>query len=81
MARTHVILDDDVIAAIDEMVGQRGRSRFLEAAAREKLDRVKLEQALSSTAGILKAGDYPEFNDQESINEWVRVQRRSEEAS
>lgn len=78
MARIHVTLDDALMAAIDKLVGQRGRSRFLEAAAREKLDRVKLEQALSSTAGILKASDYPEFKDQESVNEWVRLQRRSE---
>ena len=31
MARTHVILSDEVIAAIDERVGERGRSKFLEA--------------------------------------------------
>jgi metal-responsive CopG/Arc/MetJ family transcriptional regulator len=81
MARTHVILDDEVIEAIDELVGQRGRSRFLEEAAREKLERVELEKALASTAGILKAKDYPEFKDQRAINEWVRAQRRTEEAS
>jgi metal-responsive CopG/Arc/MetJ family transcriptional regulator len=81
MARTHVILDDEVIEAIDELVGQRGRSRFLEEAAREKLERVELEKALDSTAGILKGKDYPEFKDQRSINEWVRAQRRTEEAS
>lgn len=81
MARTHVILDDEVLAEIDKIVGQRGRSRFLEEAAREKLERLELEQALVPTAGILKDKDYPEFKDQESINEWVRAQRRTEEAS
>jgi len=81
MARTHVILDDDVIEAIDKLVGQRGRSRFLEEAAREKLERVELDKALVSTAGILKDKDYPEFKDQAAINGWVRAQRRTEEAS
>jgi metal-responsive CopG/Arc/MetJ family transcriptional regulator len=81
MARTHVILDDDIIDAIDQVVGQRGRSRFLEQAAKEKLQRLALEKALVSTAGILKAEDYPEFKDQASINDWVRAQRRTEEAS
>ncbi|MDQ6909602.1 MAG: ribbon-helix-helix domain-containing protein [Actinomycetota bacterium] len=81
MARTHVILNDEVIDAIDKLVGERGRSRFLEEAAREKLERVELEKALASTAGILKSKDYPEFTDQASINEWVRAQRRTEEAS
>ena len=79
MARTHVMLDDDVMEAIDQLVGQRGRSRFLEEAAREKLERLKLEKALASTAGILKEKEYPEFKDQASINEWVRAQRRTED--
>ena len=81
MARTHVILGDDVIEAIDQLVGQRGRSRFLELAAREKLERLELDKALLATAGILKDKDYPQFKDQASINGWVRSQRRTEEAS
>jgi hypothetical protein len=81
MARTHVVLDDEVIEAIDSLVGHRGRSRFLEEAAREKLERVELERALTSTSGILKDRDYPEFKDQAAINEWVRGQRRTEEVS
>jgi metal-responsive CopG/Arc/MetJ family transcriptional regulator len=79
MARTHVILSDEVIGAIDERVGERGRSRFLEQAAREKLERLELDEALVSVAGIVNERDYPEFADQTSINEWVRAQRRTEE--
>lgn len=81
MARTHVILGDEVVEAIDQLVGQRGRSRFLDQAAREKLERLELEHALASTAGVLKSKDYPQFGDQASINEWVRAQRRTEEVS
>jgi hypothetical protein len=81
MARTHVVLDDDLVDAIDALVGQRGRSRFLEHAAREKLHRLELEAALVTTAGVVRSDDYPEFADQASINEWVRAQRRSEAAS
>jgi hypothetical protein len=77
VARTHVIIGDGVIEAIDRLVGQRGRSRFLEEAACEKLERIELDKALVSTAGILKDKDYPEFKDQRSINEWVRAQRRN----
>lgn len=54
MARTHVILDDEVLAAIDGKVGQRGRSRFLEEAAKEKLERIDLEAAIRNGSGILK---------------------------
>ncbi len=80
MARTHVILGDEVIEAIDKVVGQRGRSRFLEQAAREKLDRMELERVIRDGAGSLKEKDYPHWRDQPSINEWVRAQRRTEAA-
>jgi metal-responsive CopG/Arc/MetJ family transcriptional regulator len=81
MARTHVILSDDLISAIDKRFGERGRSRFLETAAREKLERLELDDALVSVAGVISAQDHPEFTDQTSINEWVRAQRRTEDAS
>lgn len=81
MGRTHVILDDEVMSAIDKLVGHRGRSRFLEAAAREKLERSELDRALESSAAIVTSEAYPEFKDQTTINRWVRSQRRSEEVS
>jgi hypothetical protein len=81
VARTHVILSDDLIEAIDKRFGERDRSRFLEEAAREKLERLELGEALVSVAGVVREQDYPEFADQRSINEWVRAQRRTEEAS
>lgn len=80
MARTHVVLSDEVVAAIDERVGERGRSRFLEQAAREKLERMDQEAAIREGAGILKKRDYPHWRDQDAINEWVRTQRGTEEA-
>ncbi len=76
MARTHVILDDELLTAIDEQVGQRGRSRFLEEAAREKLERIELEDAIRQGAGLLKDEDYPHWRDTESIQKWVRTSRR-----
>lgn len=78
MARTHVILDDELVKAIDEQVGQRGRSRFLEDAAREKLERLELEAAIREGAGVLRDKDYPHWRDTESVKEWVRTSRRGE---
>ncbi len=78
MARTHVILDDEVLEAIDDKVGQRGRSRFLEEAAREKLERIALEEAIRTGAGLLKDEDYPHWRDTTSVQEWVRASRRGE---
>lgn len=76
MARTHVILDDRVLAAIDEVAGERGRSAFLEGAAREKLQRLQLLHALDETAGLLDIGNHPEWRDREATAHWVREQRR-----
>jgi len=78
MARTHVILSDEVITAIDERVGERARSRFLEEAAREKLERLELEAAIREGSGVLKDGDYPHWRDTESAQAWVRRSRRGE---
>ena len=78
MARTHVVLSDEVIDAIDERVGERGRSRFLEEAAREKLERLELEAAIRQGSGLLKDKDYPHWRDTESVKEWVRTSRRGE---
>ena len=78
MARTHVILSDEVIAAIDDRVGERGRSRFLEEAAREKLERLEIEAAIRDGAGLLKEKDYPHWRDTSTVQEWVRTSRRGE---
>lgn len=76
MARTHVVISDDLLSAIDDVVGERGRSRFLEQAAREKLDRLALEGALRATAGIAKGKRYEHWRDREAVAEWVRRGRR-----
>lgn len=78
MTRTHMILSDDVIAAIDGRVGERGRSRFLEGAAREKLERLELEAAIRDGAGLLKDKDYPHWRETSTVQEWVRASRRRE---
>lgn len=78
MARTHVILPDEVISAIDERVGERGRSRFLEEAARDRLERLELEAAIREGSGVLKEKDYPHWRDTDAVKEWVRASRRGE---
>ncbi len=81
MARTHVVMSDEVLAAVDEVVGKRGRSRFLEAAAREKLDRLALVESLEATAGIAGGSAYRHWRDRRSAAAWVRKTRRTERPS
>ena len=59
MARTHVVIADEVVDAMDRLVGARGRSRFLEEAAREKLARLELEAALEETSNTVSSAATP----------------------
>lgn len=72
MGRTHVVIADEVLKKVDEVAGGRGRSRYIEAATREKLERDEVLEALEATAGILKEEDYPEWRDSKTTAEWVR---------
>jgi predicted transcriptional regulator len=76
-----VVLDDEILREIDAIAGERGRSRFLEEAAREKLKRLALEAALIETSGVLRKEDYPEFATREKTAEWVRATRGTESAA
>jgi metal-responsive CopG/Arc/MetJ family transcriptional regulator len=80
MARTHVVMADEVMEAVDRLVGERGRSRLLEEAAREKLARIELESALKKTGGVLGLADHPEWRDRASTAAWVQNVRRAEDS-
>jgi hypothetical protein len=80
MARTHVVLSDRLLAAIDALVGRRRRSRFLEEAAAEKLARAELAAALRATAGIARGPEYRHWRDRKTAAAWVRRTRRTERA-
>ncbi len=81
MARTHVIIDDAVLNAIDAIAGEHGRSQFLETAAQEKLSRLALESAIQSTSGIVSGEDYPEWVTSEQTAAWVQAIRSTEPAA
>ncbi len=81
MARVHVVISDETLRSIDLLVGARARSRFLEQAAREKLERLALVASLEDTSGILSAGAHPEWHDRAAAAEWVHKTRRSEASS
>ena len=78
MARTHVVMSDELLEAIDEVVGKRGRSRFLEEAATEKLERLALAEAIEASAGIVRGKAYSHWRDRDATAAWVRKTRRTE---
>jgi hypothetical protein len=71
--RTHVILPEDLLADIDTLVGQRGRSAFLVEVLREEVRRRRLLQILSSPEPVWKDEDHPELA--EGSESWVRKMR------
>lgn len=78
MARTHVVMSDAVLKAIDRKVGQRSRSRFLEEAAREKLARLELEDSLRATRGVARGNRYSHWRDKAASKKWVRAGRKAD---
>ena len=80
--RTHVLLPRDVVEEIDQLVGNRQRSEFIAAAAREKLERERRTRTLKRYAGWLKGKDVPpEWETPESAAQWVHDLRRVESAT
>jgi hypothetical protein len=80
MQRAHFVLPKRLIAAIDETVGPRKRTAFVEAAVEEKLRRERLTLALQKHAGFLKDVETPDWSTSEASAEWVRrIRERDDE--
>ena len=77
--RTHVVLPVDLVHQIDQLVGKRKRSAFIEDAVEARLRRERLRRALERTAGALKGALPPEWETPEKTREWVRELRASGE--
>jgi hypothetical protein len=73
--RTHIIVPDELIAAVDARVGQRRRSRFIAEAIAEKLRHADLLEAFDEFAGSLADVDIPGWETPESTSAWVRAMR------
>jgi predicted transcriptional regulator len=72
-------LPEELLEAVDRVAGKRRRSRFVEAAIREKLSREALAIALREAAGVLRPADYPEWETPEKVSAWVRAGRRADD--
>ena len=75
--RTHVVMPRDLLLAIDRLVGKRGRSRFVTAAAQQEVKRRQLLKALDQAAGCWKDEDHPELRGGAAA--WVAKLRREDE--
>ena len=76
--RTHVNLPEALVVQIDEMVGKRGRSRFLAEVAEREIVRLRQLRALEAASGAWKDEDHPEL--QRGAAQWVESVRAQDEA-
>ena len=61
--RAHVILPEDLLAEVDRLVGQRGRSAFLTGVVQREIQHRKLLAALREAKGCWKTQGHPELKD------------------
>lgn len=74
--RIHVVLDDALVAALDERVGPRGRSAFVAEAVRRALDEQwRWEQVEAAVGTVAETGH--EWDEDPAA--WVRRQRRADD--
>ena len=78
--RTHVVLPEELVQALNKEVGKGKRNQFIEQAIREKLRRETVLSALRMTAGVLSAQEHPEWTTGEDVAAWVRESRILDDA-
>jgi hypothetical protein len=76
--KAHLIFPEDLLQAIDKLVGKKGRSKFVVEATRKELKRIRLQEALEKAAGAWKDDDHPEIKEKGTYR-WVRDLREEAE--
>jgi metal-responsive CopG/Arc/MetJ family transcriptional regulator len=61
--RAHIILPEDLLAEVDRLVGERGRSAFLAELVQREIQRRNLLVALRDARGSWKSEDHLELKD------------------
>jgi hypothetical protein len=73
--RTNLLLPADLVRAVDEVAGPRGRSAYVAAALEKQLRRDRLRAAIEETAGAWK--DHPQFPTRASVDAFIREGRET----
>jgi metal-responsive CopG/Arc/MetJ family transcriptional regulator len=73
--RTNLLLPKELVDEVDHFAGDRGRSRYVAEALRQRLKRDRLREMIDKSAGVWSADEYPEFATSELVVEWVRARR------
>ena len=76
--KAHLVFPEDLLQAIDKLVGKRRRSKFVVEATRKELKRIQFLQALQEAAGSWKDEAHPELKERGTY-QWIRDQREMED--
>jgi hypothetical protein len=77
--RTHVVLPRELVEAVDQIVGSRRRSQYVEEALIERVKRDQQRRVLremAETGSVLSDEVYPYWSTPERTSAWVRQLRR-----
>jgi metal-responsive CopG/Arc/MetJ family transcriptional regulator len=73
--RLHVYLDDKLVRELDEIVGPRERSAFIEGAIRERVERERRWKRIRSAYGSISTEGHPWDED---VARWAHDSRRED---
>lgn len=73
--RVHVVMPEDLIEAVDALVGKRRRSQFIAETVAAELRRRRLRAAIAEMDGALADVDIPGWETPEAAAAWVRALR------
>ena len=77
--RAHVVLPEELLQQIDERVGQRKRSEFIQEAIEDKLSILRRVEAFEHAVATPIEG-IPEWETPDSTAAWVRQMREDSDA-
>jgi len=69
-------MPEQVIHQLDQLVGSRGRSKFVVEAVVARISHIRLQQVARKVAGSLRDTTISGWETGESTSAWVREQRR-----
>lgn len=73
--RLHISLEDNLVEALDQRVGRRGRSAFISEAVRQALEEERRWGAIEAALATASAEGHEWDRDP---SDWVRAQRRGD---
>jgi hypothetical protein len=75
--KAHLVIPKEILEAIDQIAGKRGRSLFIAEAAREKLERELFLKVLEETRGAWGDKRHPDLRSSRDVESYLGTQRDS----